>query len=81
MPCQEYTVKTEFAVLCGRVNIEMLENEIKIWRALKEVAPQQVIKSKDSNIPLSTDKIGLLYIDVNVNKQINNFISLPNRLR
>jgi hypothetical protein len=20
MPCQEYTVKTEFAVLCGRVN-------------------------------------------------------------
>jgi hypothetical protein len=54
MPCQEYTVKTEFAVLCGRVNIRNNHSEFiggGIYNSLCEINFHAGTSSQTNNNP------------------------------
>ena len=44
--------------------VEDLENEIKIWRALKDIPKQEIAKTGDAAIPMTRDKVGLFNVDV-----------------
>jgi len=46
--------------------IEMLENEINIWRALKNTPVQTVTKQNDITIPMKKDRVGLFNVDVTI---------------
>ncbi len=54
--------------------IETIENEFNIWKSLENIRPQEIIKSKDTDIPLTIDKATLLNIDVTINGITNNYI-------
>ncbi len=58
------TIQTNYLALNDSSEIEMLKNEIKIWRALKDIPKQETIKTKDAIIPMVRDKVGLLNVDV-----------------
>ncbi len=57
-------IQSNYPALNDSSDIEALQNEIKIWRALEEVPRQEIIKTRDATIPLLADKVGLLNIDV-----------------
>lgn len=57
-------IQTNFQSLLDSSDMEMLRNEIKIWRALREVPKQQVIKNDDHVIHMYRDKVGLFNVDV-----------------
>ena len=58
-------ILTNYNSLFDSLELENLQNEIKIWRGLKDVAKQEIFKTKDVLIPLEKDKVGLFNIDVN----------------
>ena len=47
-------------------DIEMLQNEINIWSALKDVPKQEIVRNNDCTFPMYRDKVGLFNVDVNV---------------
>ncbi len=55
-------------------DIEMLENELNIWKSLENVPAQQIFKNEDASFPMATDKVGLFNIDVSMNNTTANFI-------
>lgn len=55
-------------------NINMLENELKIWDALKNIPKQEVYINSDITIPLIKDKVGYPNIDVLINNQTKNYV-------
>ncbi|MFI0430848.1 retropepsin-like aspartic protease [Mariniflexile sp. HMF6888] len=54
--------------------IEMLENELKIWKSLENSSSQEIVKNSDVSFPLIKDKVGLFNIDVSMNGQTKNYI-------
>ncbi len=63
-----------YKALNDSTEIEALQNEIKIWEALKDVGKQQIIKNKDTTIPMIKDKVGLFNIDVLFGDSTKNFL-------
>jgi len=62
----------------GQINdsseVATLENEIKIWKSLKNTPKQEIIRNSDISFPLVKDKVGLFNIDVSINKETKNFV-------
>ena len=54
--------------------IEMFKNEIKIWKSLKDIPKQEIIRNSDVSFPLVKDKVGYFNIDVTINENSKNFI-------
>jgi hypothetical protein len=67
-------IQDNYLPLNDASRIKNLENEISIWEALKGVAPQEITREKDVEIPLVRDKVGLQNIDVSVSGKSLNFI-------
>ena len=67
-------IQTHFRHLTDSSEREMLENEIKIWGALKDVPKQEIIKNKDVIIPMIKDKVGLFNVDVAFGNSIKNLL-------
>jgi len=63
-----------FQWLTDSSDMVMLRNEIKIWRALKDVPKQQIIKTKDCFIPMVRDKVGLFNVDVKIGDSTKNLL-------
>ncbi len=57
-------IQTNFLAFNDSIDVVNLKNEIKIWKALKDVPKQEIIKTHDTTIPMTRDKVGLLNIDV-----------------
>lgn len=57
-------IQKNYLSLNDSSNIKMLQNEIKIWNAIKDVPKQQIIKNSDCSIPMFRDKVGLFNVDV-----------------
>ena len=47
-------------------DIEMLQNEINIWSAIKDVPKQEIVRNNDCTFPMYRDKVGLFSVDVKV---------------
>lgn len=54
--------------------VEMLENELKIWKSLEDTPAQEIIKISDASFPMIKDKVGLFNIDVSINQKTKNYI-------
>jgi len=67
-------IQTNYLHLNDSNEIEMLQNEIKIWQSLKDVDKQQIIRTKDEIIPLVKDKVGLFNIDVSFGNTTKNLL-------
>jgi hypothetical protein len=50
------------------------KNEIKIWKNLKDVPPQQICKKRDCTVPIIKDKVGLSNIAIKFPKGQEEFI-------
>jgi predicted aspartyl protease len=57
-------IQTSYLALNDSSEIEDLQNEVKIWRALNGVPKQEIIKTSDAIIPMYKDKVGLFNVDV-----------------
>lgn len=57
-------IKKNFSTLMDSSEIKALSNVQKIWKALKEVPKQEVVRHKDNTIPMIEDGLGLLNINV-----------------
>jgi len=67
-------IQQNFLELTDSSDIEMLQNEINIWRALENVPKQQIIRNQDCIIPMKRDKVGLFNVDVNFGDSTKNFL-------
>jgi hypothetical protein len=67
-------IQTNFLALNDSSEIENLQNEIKIWRALKDVPKQEIFKTKDAIIPMIRDKVGLFNVDVTFGETTKNLL-------
>jgi len=67
-------IQTNFQSLLDSSDLETLRNEIKIWRALRDVPKQEIIKDDDHIIPMYRDKVGLFNVDVLVGDSTKNMI-------
>lgn len=67
-------IQSNYLSLNDSSEVDMLENEIKIWEALKDIPKQQTIKTKDATIPMTRDKFGLLNIDVTFGDVVKNLL-------
>lgn len=67
-------IQQNFIHLTDSSDVEMLKNELNIWNALSNTPKQEVIKSKDENIIMKKDKVGLFNIDISTNNTKLNFI-------
>ncbi|MCP3930277.1 MAG: hypothetical protein GY705_14380 [Bacteroidetes bacterium] len=67
-------IQTNYLALNDSSEITTLQNEIKIWRALKDVPKQEIIKTDDATIPMTRDKVGLLNIDVAFGDSVKNVL-------
>jgi len=56
------------------VEMKNLQNEVNIWRALKDVPKQEIIRNKDCIIPMERDKMGLFNVDVVFGDSTKNLI-------
>ena len=65
---------THFRAQNDSIQIETLENEIKMWRALKDVPRQEIFKNQDVTLPLIKDKVGLLNLEVGIADQSISFL-------
>ena len=63
-----------FQLLTDSTDLEMLQNEINIWRALKNVPKQQIIRDKDCRFPMIRDRVGLFNVDVKIGDSTENFL-------
>ncbi len=71
--CTE-NILNKFKTLNDSVEIQMLENEINIWSALKDVMKQEIRMDKDITFPMARDKVGLFNIDVTIGDSTENFL-------
>lgn len=67
-------IHKNYLALNDSSEIETLQNEIKIWKALKDVPKQEIIKTDDAIIPMTRDKVGLLNIDVAFGDSVKNVL-------
>ena len=67
-------ILNNFAALNDSSDLENLQNEIKIWKALKDVPRQEIAKSADTSIPMTKDKVGLFNIDVSFGDSTKNLL-------
>lgn len=67
-------ILSNFAALNDSADLENLQNEIKIWTALKDVPRQDIIKTADVLIPMTKDKVGLFNIDVSFEDSTKNML-------
>lgn len=67
-------IQKNYLTLNDSIDIENLKNEIKIWKALKDVPKQEIIKTDDATIPMTRDKVGLLNIDVAFGDSVKNVL-------
>jgi len=67
-------IQNNFYQLNDSSEIESLENEIKIWKALKDVPKQEIIKTDDATIPMTRDKVGLFNINVAFGDSVKNLL-------
>ncbi|WP_223552302.1 pepsin/retropepsin-like aspartic protease family protein [Aestuariivivens sp. NBU2969] len=64
----------EYRHLNDSTEIETLNNELKIWKSLRNTPKQEIIRNRDVSFPMVRDKIGLFNVDVTINDTIQNFI-------
>ncbi len=67
-------ILNNFATLNDSSELESLQNEIKIWKALKDVPRQEIVKTADTSIPMTKDKVGLFNIDVSFGDSTKNLL-------
>ena len=67
-------ILTNYQAINDSSEIATLQNEIKIWKALKDVPKQEIVKTADATIPMTRDKVGLLNIDVAFGDTIKNLL-------
>ncbi len=67
-------IQKNYQALNDSVDLEMFRNEINIWRALKDIPKQEIIKDKDITIPMVKDKVGLFNIDVSFGDKTLNLL-------
>lgn len=67
-------ILNNFAALNDSSELENLQNEIKIWKALKDVPRQEIVKIADAIIPMTKDKVGLFNIDVSFGDSTKNLL-------
>lgn len=67
-------IQNTYPALNDSSEMEALKNEVKIWRALENVPPQEIIKSRDVSIPMVKDKVGLLNVDVGFGESTRNLL-------
>ncbi|PLW94118.1 MAG: hypothetical protein C0591_13360 [Marinilabiliales bacterium] len=67
-------IQNHFQSLIDSADLEMLQNEIKIWRALSDIPKQQIIKNSDCTFPMYRDKVGLFNVDVSFGDSTKNFL-------
>ncbi len=67
-------IQTNYLALNDSSEVATLQNEIKIWKALKDIPKQEIIKTNDAIIPMTRDKVGLLNIDVAFGDTIKNVL-------
>lgn len=67
-------IQTNFLALNYSSDIESLQNEIKIWKALENVPKQEIIKTGDASIPMVKDKVGLFNVDVTFGENTKNLL-------
>ncbi|RED49016.1 retropepsin-like aspartic protease family protein [Seonamhaeicola aphaedonensis] len=54
--------------------VQMLENELNIWKSLENIPTQEIEKNSDVSFPMTKDKVGLFNIDVSINHQNKHYI-------
>ena len=67
-------IQNSFLALNDSSEVEALQNEIKIWRALEDVPVQEIIKTMDVTIPMVKDKVGLFNVDVSFGEITKNLL-------
>jgi len=67
-------VQKNYLEMNDSTDIEMLQNEINIWRALSNVPKQQIVRNQDCIIPMKRDKVGLFNVDVAFGDSTKNLI-------
>ncbi len=67
-------IQDHFLWLTDSKDVEMLQNEIKIWNALKSVPKQQIIRNNDCIFPMHRDKVGLFNVDVKIGDSTKTFL-------
>lgn len=67
-------IQNKYRQLNDSSEIESLNNELKIWKSLRDIPKQEIIRSNDVSFPMVRDKVGLFNIDVTINDTIKNFI-------
>lgn len=67
-------IQNHFQLLTDSSDLEMLQNEIKIWRALSGTPKQQIIKNSDCTFPMYRDKVGMFNVDVKIGDSTKNFL-------
>jgi len=67
-------IQNHFRSLTDSSDLEMLENEIKIWEALAGIPKQQIIKNSDCTFPMYRDKVGLFNVDVSFGDSTKNLL-------
>ena len=67
-------IQQNYAALNDSSDLENLENEIKIWSALKDAPKQEIVKTGDAVIPMYKDKVGLFNVDVTFGDSTKNLL-------
>lgn len=67
-------IQKHFQSLTDSIDLEMLQNEIKIWEALADSPKQQIIKNSDCTFLVYRDKVGLFNVDVKIGDSTKNLL-------
>ncbi|WP_242132619.1 retropepsin-like aspartic protease [Aestuariivivens marinum] len=67
-------IQNKYRQLNDSSKIETLNNEIKIWKSLRNTPRQEIIRNSDISFPMVRDKVGLFNVDVTINDTIKNFV-------
>jgi len=67
-------IQENYSALNDSSDLENLQNELKIWSALKDVPKQEIIKNGDASIPMYKDKVGLFNVDVTFGDSTKNLL-------
>jgi len=67
-------IQNKYRQLNDSSEMESLENELKIWKSLRNTPRQEIIRNKDVSFPMVRDKVGLFNVDVTINDTIKNFV-------
>ncbi|MEJ2114219.1 MAG: retropepsin-like aspartic protease [Flavobacteriaceae bacterium] len=67
-------IQNKYRHLNDSSEIETLNNELKIWKSLRNTPKQEIIRNNDVSFPMIRDKVGLFNVDVIINDTIKNFV-------